>query len=32
MAKNNGGDQIRAAEANPNLKNPPVNQTTYQQG
>jgi diguanylate cyclase (GGDEF)-like protein len=32
MAKNNGGDQIRAAEENPNLKNPPVDKTTSQQG
>ena len=32
MSKNNGGDQIRAAEEHSNPKNPPTNETTYQQG
>jgi len=29
VAKNNGGDQIRAAEENSDPKNPPVDQTSY---
>ena len=32
LAKNNGGDQIRAAEENSHLKNPSADETTYQQG
>ena len=32
VAKNNGGDQIRATEKNSDPKNPPSDETTYQQG
>jgi PleD family two-component response regulator len=32
VAKNNGGDQIRATEKNSDPKNPPLDETTYQQG